>query len=603
MNRLFFFVLVICCCVQSVYAQTKYELKAISNISKTITSGTTLNQDCKDQVNALQSDLDKAADSLTITTAATNYINALSGQSFKTQCVDARLQQLSNRLNHLLAILKIETHPAKIENQPVKIDSSKLRITKNIVLKISIKDIKSKAAIKAPNVALTDSVNKPVPFVLKNGIVTTTLIPGKRYLLHIAAENYEPIDTAIVLQRNRDVTLWMYDNDVPGADTGTKVTANVIIDTATAQPAMPVPISPKDDRSLITGLYITAASLLALLLGITIAYVLHKKKSERELQYSYNDFKTKEGKYKTEINSKDAIIGELNKNLSVLQSKEETNAAPQTVAATPEPAQKNFVCEAMMTAGPRKKIIDGQTSDIDLGEDVCGWVTHGDTATVWILDGTSDLHFLKNNDSEYFSSRLLAKAIGDKLRKYTIDAQGLSLDQMIDKAIDEVKDDWNKIINALPAEEKELLAKNISENNFPECASTMMIARLSVNGDFEGYRSGDSKMLLYGKNGSEKSEFMDTSLSAKNDDANDRIFFRIMLNEEQLGIVNNKPLYEVVKKSNVRSLILFSDGIGSSTETLLKDIYANEPDKARDDIARQVQGTNDDKTICFVEIR
>lgn len=611
MNRLILFVLLICCCVQSTYAQSDYDLMAIRNISSAIMLDTAhVNKDCIDQVKVLQDELKKATDTLTRITAATNYINTLASQDFKTQCPDPRFQQLLGKLNHLVSRLKIKSQTVLVDSTK-QIAGQNLSIIQNVILKLSAKDIDNKRTISAINIVIRDTTQKNVPVVIKNGIATATLMPGRKYLVHVAAANYKDIDTSFALQKSRTIALGMSAKDapiIPVIDTHKTAVAAVPEDSPEVKTVKvenePISTSANEEKNLITTLYVLAGSLLALLLAVTIAYIIHKRKSAAAQHFSNNEFKTKEAKYKTEINSKDAIISELNNNIAVLQSKEET-AIPQppTVIAGPEPLQKNFVCELMMTAGPRKKIIDGQTSDIDLGEDVCGWVTSGDKATVWVLDGTSDLHFLKSDDSEYFSSRLLAKAIGDKIRKYTIDAQVLSLDQMIDKAIDEVKVEWNKIINALPGKEKELLVKNISESNFPECASTMMIARLSMDGGFEGYRSGDSKMLLYGKNGNEKNEFIDTSLSTKNDEANDRIFFRIMLNEGELGIVNNKPLYEVVKKSNVQSLIMFSDGIGSSTETLLKNHYADEPEKARDDIARQVQGTNDDKTICFVEIR
>jgi hypothetical protein len=48
---------------------------------------------------------------------------------------------------------------------------------------------------------------------------------------------------------------------------------------------------------------------------------------------------------------------------------------------------------------------------------------------------------------------------------------------------------------------------------------------------------------------------------------------------------------------------LFSDGIGAATENLLKENYAGNPEAAREALAYEIQGTADDKTICFIEIK
>ena len=92
-----------------------------------------------------------------------------------------------------------------------------------------------------------------------------------------------------------------------------------------------------------------------------------------------------------------------------------------------------------------------------------------------------------------------------------------------------------------------------------------------------------------------------TSLARKNEAANDRIFFRLLLDErDQVVIQMNQPQYKVIGQQNVAALTAFSDGIGAATEHLLKNKYETQPAAARSELMDQLQGTADDKSICFV---
>ena len=265
-----------------------------------------------------------------------------------------------------------------------------------------------------------------------------------------------------------------------------------------------------------------------------------------------------------------------------------------------------FVCEIMMTAGPRKKFMNEWEADKDLGEDVCGCVINNDKAGVWLLDGTSDQHCFRHplTGEEYFSSRLLAQHIGDNLRKaFTMKNGGGPLDEMMDKAIDDVRKDWVRVCNDLPAQEKLLLCENILDKNFPECSSTLLTARLALSGQLEAYRSGDSKMIFF--RGDQTGLIpVEASFTTKNPESNDRIFFRLIANTEgRLDILYNKPAHELTRQENIHTLIGFSDGIGAFTEEALREEYKEDPDSVRRRIIAHSQGTADDKSICFVRIK
>jgi hypothetical protein len=130
----------------------------------------------------------------------------------------------------------------------------------------------------------------------------------------------------------------------------------------------------------------------------------------------------------------------------------------------------------------------------------------------------------------------------------------------------------------------------------------MIAARLTSTGDFLAYRSGDSKMYLYSQ-GDDGLTFTNTPLAEKNDLSNDRIFFRLWVNEQgNLDIISNEPLHEIISNQGINTLICFSDGIGGETEQKLKMEYDNNPDKVRREIMYQSQSTGDDKSICFIQL-
>ncbi|PSR52338.1 hypothetical protein AHMF7605_01770 [Adhaeribacter arboris] len=265
-----------------------------------------------------------------------------------------------------------------------------------------------------------------------------------------------------------------------------------------------------------------------------------------------------------------------------------------------------FSTEILLTAGPRKKYMSDPDADKDLGEDACGMVANHQQLLLWVLDGTSDQYCLHNpvDRREYFSSRLLAQGISNQLRLAFDQVATTSLDVLLLQAVQAVKSDWLRQIQALPSDEQAVLRANIEQKNIPECATTLLISTLSVKGDLTAYRSGDCKMVLYTTQSNRKLKIINTPLSSKNDNSNDRLFFRLVLNPRgELDIQHNTPKYEIIKQANVPSLIAFTDGIGLESEALLNKPGAKSFAALREEIVYHLQGTADDKAICFIQIK
>jgi len=133
--------------------------------------------------------------------------------------------------------------------------------------------------------------------------------------------------------------------------------------------------------------------------------------------------------------------------------------------------------------------------------------------------------------------------------------------------------------------------------------TTLLISKISVKGELTAYRSGDCKMVLY-THANRKLKILNTTLASKNDNSNDRLFFRLVLNPQgELDIQHNTPKYEIVKQANVQSIIAFTDGIGLESEALLNKPGAKSFTDLREEVVYHLQGTADDKAICFIQIK
>ena len=110
-------------------------------------------------------------------------------------------------------------------------------------------------------------------------------------------------------------------------------------------------------------------------------------------------------------------------------------------------------------------------------------------------------------------------------------------------------------------------------------------------------------MVLY-THANRKLKILNTTLASKNDNSNDRLFFRLVLNPQgELDIQHNTPKYEIVKQANVQSIIAFTDGIGLESEALLNKPGAKSFTDLREEVVYHLQGTADDKAICFIQIK
>jgi hypothetical protein len=304
---------------------------------------------------------------------------------------------------------------------------------------------------------------------------------------------------------------------------------------------------------------------------------------------------------------------------ALIENKQEESTVPQgllkdnsNLQPTPERVESSsdtrplyFDFEALLTAGPRKKPLNGQMFDADLGEDACGFVLENENVLFWLLDGTSDKDDIRNsaNHQGYFSSRLLAQSIAGRLKSVIKPGSSRSMDQMVLLIADQVKENWLSYIEALPHVEKAALVMAIKQSKFLECATTIIIAQINLNRQLTVYRSGDSKMFLYTMEGG-KLQLMQSPLASKNENSNDRLFFRLLINDdESFNIVFNHPIFEIVQRQNVQTVIVCSDGVGKLTEEFLQYEYTDNPDAIREEITKQVQGTADDKSICILNIK
>ena len=154
--------------------------------------------------------------------------------------------------------------------------------------------------------------------------------------------------------------------------------------------------------------------------------------------------------------------------------------------------------------------------------------------------------------------------------------------------IREVRDEWLSAMNALPDSEKTILRKNLKEGVQPDCASTVLIARLTDGGDLKVFRTGDSKLISFSRDGEQMNA--DPSLSTKNDKIGP-VSFLLSLNQDNFDIIIRHSKPEITERANIYSVIGYSDGIGKATEkTFIKEYPLNESN-ARTEIISQLQGT------------
>jgi hypothetical protein len=433
------------------------------------------------------------------------------------------------------------------------------------------------------------------PSIILPGNISDSILPGEinilrgiQYALTVTDSGYIPYRRQLSIQKDTVLTIIL-----------SAISAGV---GATVTPCPPIPPPPPGHSY-----WWIPAVLLGLVLVALVWKILSGKKKQ-DLPYGpepvksptndnpdrdENSRKLKESisQLNDQIKEKDTLINKYAGEIAILH----------TVPKSKGEGTKYFLSELMMTAGPRKK----HNEDKDLGEDVCGFVMVGDEVLVWLLDGSSDFYCLRNPETqrEYFSSRLLAQCIARELKSHFGEGKMEVFDKTMVTILSDVKSDWLEAIHLLPESEKAVLKSNIKSGNIPECAATVLIGRLSLNGELIVYRSGDSKMLVYEASGGQK-VFLNTTLSSKNASSNDRVFFRMMLTEQgELDIHIYTKLFEIVKLENIQTIIGMSDGIGNVTVDDLKKEYPINSDAMRNEIIYQLQGTQDDKSLYIIEIK
>ena len=349
--------------------------------------------------------------------------------------------------------------------------------------------------------------------------------------------------------------------------------------------------------------------------GLIDSFVKLQQKSSIENTQSANykefvdNLKEELEEKKKEIKEKDKTISILNTNLNKLnvlfeEATSESKKQPKQVVSEAINVSKYIFGEVMLTAGPRKKFSNEENADIDLGEDVSGFAHFGNKSLFWLLDGTSDSPVLKNPETkrEYFSSRLLAQSLAyhlqNEFEKYN------NFNSLVNTAIEKTKIEWCETLLKLPVTIQNKLKASIRKNISPICSATLVLGQLDLNGNFEGYRIGDSKILLYEKENMAMTRVV-TSFGEKPKEDNDRIFFKLALDKENnLTIKYNKqPRYSIEKQENINTLIAISDGIGTVSETQLKLNYPKAANIIMKELPKFPNNTFDDKSLCILQIR
>ncbi len=488
---------------------------------------------------------------------------------YKKECNDARINNLIDTTKQLITELKkLEDSLNAVNKSPSIIDTG----AKNkIPIPLTIKVIDSSTQ-KALNCKLNiDSFGTPITRLIKKdtGYFVVLLFPDIRYSFKVEADKYNS-----------------YNKEAMATNNQMELLIKLQKSQTHSEPSFFVKFTKENPLLLI------ALSLLFVLtLVVAILYIKTHKEFRSVIKIISDSTNNLKGNQSgMEDNNINPEVSQSPAQTKKDQLVERATEIKEVIGEKPK-TDSYFVCEIMMTAGPRKKFMSEANADKDLGEDVCGFVSNKNEIWLWLLDGTSDSHCLIDPVSkrEYFSSRLLAQCIADKLRKSFTENATDAIDEIITQAVQEVKLDWQEAIYQLPEEERVDLKKNIEDKKFPECSTTLLIGKISINGDFTAYRSGDSKMFLFSNSSQNGISFVETPLGQKNEQSNDRIFFRLQLDDNgKFDILFNKALYEIIRHKNIHTIISFSDGIGINTEQLLKEEYKNNPDKARKEIRNNV---------------
>lgn len=369
-----------------------------------------------------------------------------------------------------------------------------------------------------------------------------------------------------------------------------------------------------ESNNTLFAVILTFFGLIALVL---IGYIVYFHKLKQRSDKKYND---KLSALEMEIKSKEEEILSKNHALDIISKQQTTinvgnnqknvgnnqkqvQQSLQPVFTIQNTGSRYFYAEAMLTAGPRKNFDkDAVDGDFGLGEDVSGFIMKNDHVIFWVLDGTSDSERLfTHNKQEYFSSRLLAQSIGWNIQSAINEIKtSFNAESLLKHAIETTLKDWNNKIIQLEPNDKRKLLSILTENQTLQCSTTIILGILTIQGDLNVCKVGDSKIIAQRTT----NDFINDSQKTTG-----RQFVMLSLNSLQqpelkynlFSDLRSQTIYE----KNIKTVVAMTDGISNQTETWLKQInnldFSNQ--KIRETLIHRKENTTDDKAICIVQIK
>jgi serine/threonine protein phosphatase PrpC len=362
-----------------------------------------------------------------------------------------------------------------------------------------------------------------------------------------------------------------------------------------------------ESNNTLFAVILTFFGLIALVL---IGYIVYFHKLKQRSDKKYNDklsalemeIKSKEEEILSKNHALD-IISKQQTTINVGNNQKQVQQSLQPVFTIQNTGSRYFYAEAMLTAGPRKNFDkDAVDGDFGLGEDVSGFIMKNDHVIFWVLDGTSDSERLfTHNKQEYFSSRLLAQSIGWNIQSAINEIKtSFNAESLLKHAIETTLKDWNNKIIQLEPNDKRKLLSILTENQTLQCSTTIILGILTIQGDLNVCKVGDSKIIAQRTT----NDFINDSQKTTG-----RQFVMLSLNSLQqpelkynlFSDLRSQTIYE----KNIKTVVAMTDGISNQTETWLKQInnldFSNQ--KIRETLIHRKENTTDDKAICIVQIK
>lgn len=351
--------------------------------------------------------------------------------------------------------------------------------------------------------------------------------------------------------------------------------------------------------------------ILIILLVFVVLFFVYKKilKQKKSIKDLNDNLNKKNEEIKSLGNQTQKLLEKINSIKAVTQnsSKIESKSIFSPLSHLSNDKTPSFLAESFVTAGPRKNYIEQiEDGDIDLGEDVAGFLVKGNYAAFWVLDGTSGqdkLYSKEDNDriqlgpqsKEYFSSRLLAQNIAWNLHSL-IKQNGLEYSSfmLLKQAIENTQTQWQENINKLKEEDKLELKQILETRNMVLCSTTVAFGIITMNKELDLTVSGDCVVIT-------QPNPIEIPPNNRRQSAN------IYLKSGKI-IVNFNDLKEsscVIKNATgIEKVIAMSDGISKTTQKWISsniNIDFTNP-QIRESLARLQQKSMDDKSISIIQI-